>query len=189
MRFRFFVLAIAAFAAVSLQQAEATPGTIRLVSVASDGTLANSSGGGAEMSSDGRTVAFVSPANNLVPGDSSPISQDVFVHDNNTRDTVRVSVWTDGSEAICDFSGIYSCSALPSLSSDGRFVAFQSNATNWPAGDARYGDVFVHDRDADNDSIFDEPEAIARPLSAKQQPASPRWATAPTRRSAETGAS
>jgi hypothetical protein len=69
---------------------------------------------------------------------------------------VRVSVASDGTPA--NFSSV-----TPSISRTGRFVAFSSAATNLVAGDSSDGrpDIFLHDRDADADGVFDEPGAIA----------------------------
>jgi Tol biopolymer transport system component len=94
------------------------------------------------ISADGRFVAFSSFATDLVPGDDN-LSEDVFVHDrlngpNGT--TTRVSVATGGEQGNSD-------SNTPSISADGRFVAFQSGATNLVPGDNNLvWDVFVHDR-------------------------------------------
>ncbi|HEU4760381.1 MAG TPA: hypothetical protein VFT91_10435, partial [Dehalococcoidia bacterium] len=53
----------------------------------------------------------------------------------------------------------------PTLSSDGRFVAFWSLAPNLVAGDTNGTyDIFVHDRDTDSDGIFDEPGEVATTL-------------------------
>src|SRR5688572_3280611 len=69
-----------------------------------------------KVSADGRYVAFTSMASNLVMGDTNNYL-DVFVHDRLSRQTVRASVSTMGMQAMDDcFS--------PSLSGDGRFVAF-----------------------------------------------------------------
>jgi len=79
------------------------------------------------------------------------------------RVTRRVSVTDAGSEADdsgCGFPGFpedFCGSQKPSLSSDGRFVAFHSSAENLTANDLPFTvDVFVHDRDADGSRIFDE---------------------------------
>jgi Tol biopolymer transport system component len=113
-------------------------GKTTVVSVASDGTLANGQSGSHSISADGRFVAFSSRATNLVPGDTNSIA-DLFVHDLMTGETTRVSVASDGSQAN-------SGSASPSISADGRFVAFNSEATNLVPGDTNGGqDVFVHD--------------------------------------------
>jgi hypothetical protein len=69
--------------------------------------------------------------------------------------THRVSIASTGAQGNLP-------SAKPSLSADGRFVAFVSEATNLVPGDTNgQYDVFVHDRDADGDGVFDEPGAIA----------------------------
>ena len=65
----------------------------------------------------------------------------------------RVSIASDGTEA--NFSSV-----TPSISDDGRFVAFSSAATNLVTGDTNgRADVYLHDRDSDGDSIYDEPGA------------------------------
>jgi Tol biopolymer transport system component len=109
------------------------------VSVASDGTQADDGSGSANISADGRYVAFGSSADNLVSGDTNGES-DMFVHDRQTRQTTRVSVASDGTQA----NGY---SRSPSISADGRYVAFQSHANNLVSGDTNSAtDVFVHDR-------------------------------------------
>ncbi|MEW6743459.1 MAG: calcium-binding protein [Planctomycetota bacterium] len=113
------------------------------VSVSSDGTegdRGSSEDSGPAISADGRYVAFQSAATNLVRGDSNHVD-DVFVHDRVTGETTRVSVRSDGAEANGP-------SWYPSLSADGRYVAFASVAANLIAGDMNgyLLDVFVHDR-------------------------------------------
>lgn len=116
------------------------------------------------LSGDGRYVAFASGAPNLVVGDTD-LWQDIFVHDRDAdadgnfdetgpgeRATVRVSVASDGTQA-----NFTSWNDVGSISPDGRFVVFYSEASNLVAGDGNgVRDVFVHDRDADADGIFDE---------------------------------
>jgi len=88
---------------------------------------------------DGRFVAFESLASNLVAGDGNS-RRDVFVRDRQTGSTERVSVSSSAAQANND-------SFLPTLSSDGRFVAFCSAASNLVAGDlGGFRDVFVRDR-------------------------------------------
>ena len=72
-------------------------GTTRRVSVATDGTQANGDSFSPAISADGRYVAFVSDASNLVPGDTNH-STDVFVRDLRLGTTQRVSVAADGSQ-------------------------------------------------------------------------------------------
>ena len=116
-------------------------GTTERVSVASNGSQADSASYAPAISADGRFVAFYSAATNLVSGDSNG-KADVFVHDRQTGTTERVSVATGGAEA----TGV---SLVPAISADGRFVAFHSDATNLVSGDTNGAyDVFVHDRQA-----------------------------------------
>ncbi len=113
------------------------------VSVDSDGIEANHYSFDASISADGRFVAFASWASNLVPDDSNQ-SQDVFVHDRLTRITTRVSVGPNGIQAN-------GSSRSPSLSADGRFVAFHSNASDLvPDDENGRSDVFVFDRQTTN---------------------------------------
>jgi Tol biopolymer transport system component len=114
-------------------------GETRRVSVSSSGAQANGSSFNPSISADGRFVAFVSPASNLVDGDTNG-AYDVFVHDLRTGETRRVSVSSSGAQANKLFS------LNPSISTDGRFVAFESQASNLVPGDTnRANDVFVHD--------------------------------------------
>ena len=114
------------------------PSTER-VSVSGTGAQANFSSDGPAMSRDGRFVAFVSRASNLVVGDTN-LRQDVFVHDRQTGVTERVSVSSNGAQGN-------SASSAPAISDDGRFVAFQSQASNLVPGDTNASqDIFVRDR-------------------------------------------
>ncbi|MFB7256915.1 hypothetical protein [Streptomyces nojiriensis] len=101
-------------------------------------TPIGSSAGSPSISADGRYVAFASPARDLVAGDTNR-ADDVFVRDRQTGAITRVSVDSAGNQAN-------NVSRNPSISADGRYVAFESFATNLVAGDTnRYRDVFVHD--------------------------------------------
>ena len=110
------------------------------VSVSSAGGQGNNDSGViTPISSDGRYVAFSSGADNLVDGDTNGVS-DVFVHDRQTGETTRVSVSSTGGQSNDD-------SYLPSISSDGRYIAFESEADNLVADDTNGDrDIFVHDR-------------------------------------------
>lgn len=119
-------------------------GSTTRVSIASDGAQGNERSGYFHgrsiraISSDGRFVAFESAASNLVPGDSDN-TYDIFVHNRETNQTTLVSVASDGSQAN-------GRSTFPTISADGRFVAFQSLATNLVLDDHNeQSDVFVHD--------------------------------------------
>jgi Tol biopolymer transport system component len=122
-------------------------GTTELVSVGPGGVQGNASSGyvamGLAVSPDGRFVAFLSDATNLVRGDSNGVP-DVFVRDRKANTTTRVSVGRRGAQANGG-SGI--ADTTLGLSDDGRFVAFSSVATNLvPRDDGAWSDVFVHDR-------------------------------------------
>jgi Tol biopolymer transport system component len=117
--------------------------TTERVSVATDGTQADFSSLEAAISANGRFVAFTSYADNLVPNDRS--GADIFVHDRVTGVTERVNVDSAGNEATHPYGPTES--RRPSISGDGRFVAFDSLATNLVADDNNSNfDVFVHDR-------------------------------------------
>jgi Tol biopolymer transport system component len=110
------------------------------VSVHSDGTQGDGTSGWGRPSADGRYVAFDSAATTLVDGDDNG-EYDVFVHDRDTGVTTRVSVHSDGTQGD-------SGSGTPSISGDGRYVAFESTATTLVDGDDNDSwDCFVHDRD------------------------------------------
>jgi hypothetical protein len=108
------------------------------VSVGFDGAEGNGYAFDPSVSADGRYVAFYSLASNLVPGDTG--TSDVFVHDRVTDATERVSSAPGGSQGNGG-------SSSPSVSADGRYFAFVSEASDLVPGDANgVGDVFVHDR-------------------------------------------
>jgi Tol biopolymer transport system component len=91
------------------------------------------------MSADGRFVAFGNTASNLVLADTNG-TLDVFVRDRVAGTTERVSVAWDGTEGN-------SQSHFTAISTDGRFVAFGSFASNLVLGDTNgENDVFVRDR-------------------------------------------
>jgi Tol biopolymer transport system component len=94
------------------------------------------------LSADGQVVAFSSAATNLVADDNNGVG-DVFVFDRARQETTRVNLGTSGVEATGRDS------FDPALSTDGRFVAFASDAANLVADDTNNAtDVFVHDRQA-----------------------------------------
>ena len=104
-----------------------TSGTTERVNVSSAGEQANDGAGDPSTSADGRFVAFSSFASNLVAGDTNGMP-DVFVRDRERGMTELVSVSTAGEQANDGPSD-------PSISADGRFVAFVSESTNLVAGD------------------------------------------------------
>ncbi len=121
----------------------ATPSTER-VSVSSSGEQGNQESWSPSISADGRFVAFMSFATDLVAGDTNG-ADDTFVRDRKRGTTELVSVSTAGEHGNGDAFPAYG----PSISADGRFVAFQSRASNLVAGDTNGTyDIFVRDRSA-----------------------------------------
>jgi Tol biopolymer transport system component len=131
------------------------PGTIERVSVSSLGQEAKDENENAVISANGRYVAFVSRASNLVPNDNNGnlggdiySGSDVFIRDLKTKTTERVSINNQGIE------GNNASSNYVAISSDGRYVAFTSYASNLVDNDTNaipgnwYSglDVFVRDR-------------------------------------------
>jgi Tol biopolymer transport system component len=114
-------------------------GRTQRVSVKSNGNEVNSGDGSedASISADGRFVAFTSEAA-LTNGDTNNML-DVFVHDRKTGRTTRVSLNSSGQQVIAD-------SQDPSISADGRYVAFDSEG-QFTGGDGNgMADVYERDR-------------------------------------------
>ena len=121
-----------------------TTGEVLCCSTDSSGSQGNYSSYYAVISSDGRYVAFQSNANNLVPGDS-----------NGRTDVFRKDLLT-GAIVLCsaDSSGLQGNgnSRYPSLNSDGKYVAFESIASNLVAGDTN-GDSDIFRKDNDTGAV------------------------------------
>jgi Tol biopolymer transport system component len=137
--------------------------TTTLVSVNSSGT-----GGGdgnsfnPVISSNGQFIAFESAASNLVPGDTNGL-QDIFVRDLIAGTTTLVSVSTNGT------SSGDGASRFPVITPDGRWIAFESAATNLVAGDANgLKDVFV--RDLQTGTTYRASTGSATPGSGSESP-------------------
>jgi Tol biopolymer transport system component len=92
-------------------------------------------------------VVFSSSADNLVTGDSNGLL-DVFIHDLQTGETRRVSVPNLADQGTLGEEGnSTSSSSYRSISADGRYVTFDSDASNLVSGDDNgLRDIFVHDR-------------------------------------------
>lgn len=128
------LMVLLVLAAVAL----AGPGDTIRVSTDSAGGEANNDSTYSAISANGRYVAFMSYAFNLVTGDTNSAS-DVFVKDTLTGTTTRVSTDSVGVQAN---GGSFN----PAISADGRYVAFLSYASNLVPGDTNSaGDAFVKD--------------------------------------------
>jgi Tol biopolymer transport system component len=139
------VLAVAALVPSGLAYADTAPATTTLISVTTGGTPANSSARPA-ITPDGRYVAFDSSSPAIVAGDTNR-STDVFVQDRQTGVTTRVSVDSNGAEAN-------KSSWSPSISADGRYVAFESGDDTMVPGDVNHEwDVFLWNRDTATTSL------------------------------------
>lgn len=112
-------------------------GTTLLVSGGLGGATGNGASELAAMTPDGRFVAFVSTATNLVAGDTNKIP-DMFVRDLQTQTTTLVSVGTSNTTA-----GV----GQPAISADGRWVAFLSSARNLVPGVSNIsrGEIYLRD--------------------------------------------
>ncbi len=100
---------------------------------------ANARSGLADLDGSGRWMAFESLASNLVGGDQNQV-QDIFLRDLVAGVTTRVSVSDLGDEAVDHCF-------TPSISEDGRFIAFDSRSSNLVPSDTNgAADVFFFDR-------------------------------------------
>jgi Tol biopolymer transport system component len=121
-------------------------GTTTRVSVAPGGVQGDGHSYHPSFSPDGRFVAFESEATNLVPGDTNG-ANDIFLVDLHTGAIKRVSVDSNGVQGNQD-------SSWPSVSSDGRYVAFASYASNFTPIDFNVAlDVFVRDTVANTTTL------------------------------------
>lgn len=138
------VMGVASTAAVlianpSPASASSLPVTTGLVSRSSTGEPAGGASTDPSLSGNARFVAFASEGKALVPGDTNNLT-DVFVKDRWSQAIERVSVTDSEAQAAGE-------SLMPSISDDGRYVAFVSDAANLIAGDNQgLADAFVRDR-------------------------------------------
>ena len=119
-------------------------GTTTVVSINRFGTgSGNGSSSGARISLDGRFVAFASLASDLVANDTNGATGDVFVRDLQLGTTSLASVNRFGTGSGNNVSS----DGVPAISADGRFLAFQSVASDLVANDTNGAtvDVFVRD--------------------------------------------
>lgn len=127
--------------------AQAVPGGMMRVSIASNGTQANDSSFNPGISADGRYVTFASYANNLVGNDNEDYN-DIFIYDTQTNTITRISIDPYGADGNGD-------SDYPSISADGRYVAFESNAENLVDNDTNeYADIFLRDTETNTTTII-----------------------------------
>ena len=112
------------------------------VTAAPNGDPADGNSFFADVSGNGEWITFASQATNLVPGDINGFT-DIFLYEVATATMTRISLGMGGAEADDG-------SNRPTISEDGRYIAFQSRASNLVAGDTNNAtDVFRYDRVAD----------------------------------------
>lgn len=136
-------------------------GTTTRVSVRSGGGQANGDSFDPAVSANGRYVAFWSWADNLTDEDTGGMPG-VFVHDRQSGKTELISIAAGGGAADGE-------STMPALSTDGRYVVFESTATNLISGDDDgAADVFIHDRQAKTTALLSVgPEGAGNGPSAR----------------------
>jgi Tol biopolymer transport system component len=117
--------------------ADAMSATTERASVSSRGAEGDGTSHSAAISADGRFIAFQSAASNLVRHDTNG-TYDIFVRDLRLGITRRVSLGSDGTEGNGQ-------SQNPSISGDGRFVTFESSASDLVEGGVAEDDIFVRD--------------------------------------------
>ena len=136
---RIILLLIALFISLTICGAANATNSTNIISISTNGSISNGYSSGASVSADGRYITFSSYATNLVAGDNNSCS-DIFVRDRVLNTTKRISVSNSGEESNGDSYG-------PSISIEGRYIAYTSYATNLVANDNNgYSDVFVYDR-------------------------------------------
>lgn len=140
--------AMMAMLAVMLQlqlggTANAAPGDNILASAADDGTQGNGFSTAPRISTDGRYVTFASESDNLDPLDTDTI-RDIYRKDLQTGDIALVSVAADGTTKGNQGS------TVATMSADGRYVIFRSQADN----------LVLADTSTDNDIFWYSPDKI-----------------------------
>ncbi|MEM8534387.1 MAG: hypothetical protein AAGF95_26305 [Chloroflexota bacterium] len=114
--------------------------TTKLISVSADGEPGNGLSDLARITPNGRYVVFSSFADNLVADDTNG-ANDIFLYDGRQESIQRVNVASDGTESN-GFSTFF-----PSVSADGRYIVFNSDADNLVPDDTNESnDVFIRDR-------------------------------------------
>ena len=136
-------LAIGVLLVLALATAVSADQSLTLVSQSPDGQVNGAEVAPVAVSDNGRFVAFASDSV-LLPQDSNGYT-DVYVRDTQTGLLELVSVSSGGAQGNQN-SGTRDIS----ISDDGRFVVFGSNASNLVAGDTNNNyDIFIHDRQTD----------------------------------------
>ncbi len=126
-----------------------TTQTTSLISLSSAGAHANNKSESPDISGDGEFIVFASDASNL-DGSDAVQKKDIFIHQQSSATTTKISIAHDGTEANGD-------SKNPTISADGRYVAFESTASNLVTNDVNgSSDIFLYDSNADQIKILSD---------------------------------
>jgi hypothetical protein len=120
-------------------------GNLTLVSGDANGAAANGASDRASLSGNGRKILYHSAATNLIASDTNGAVVDIFMRDLASGQTTVVSTSSSGAQGDKN-------SESPSISADGRWVSFDSKATNFSSGDTG-GDVDVFVKDLESGAI------------------------------------
>jgi hypothetical protein len=125
-------------------------GEIRLVSVDSNGNKSNGISNEVKISADGNFVVFTSAATNLVTQPDTNNERDVFLHNLTTGETLRISENANGEQGN-------SLADDPTVSADGRYVAFTSMSSNLAPNDTdTIEDVFIRDTHTNTTTLISQ---------------------------------
>jgi hypothetical protein len=135
------------------------------ISLHTSGTQGNAASYAPRISDNGRYITYISSASNLVDTDTNG-TPDIFVRD---RDTDANGVYDEvgkvsTTRVSVDSSNVQSNgeSSYPSISSNGRYIVFESSANNLVGTDTNgKPDIFLRDRDTDADGTYDEAGQVA----------------------------
>jgi Tol biopolymer transport system component len=113
--------------------------TTRRINTSSAGQAMDADSTRPAISANGRYIAYLSSARNIIPGDAGGTLH-AYRYDTSTGTTARVDVNATGAPSVTN--------GTPAISSDGRYVAFTSTFNGWSANDTAGEDVFVRDMNA-----------------------------------------
>ncbi len=166
---RLFALSLVLLASLGLAGTSAAlnltdlAANLRLVSISTGGTQSNGMSWWSAVSADGRYIAFSSEASNLVAGDTNQL-QDIFLRDQLTSQTSRVSISSGGDQAYLE-------SGFPDISADGRYIVFHSAASNLVPDDLNGSiDIFLYDQLSGQTSLISKSSAGAHGNSDSRYP-------------------
>jgi len=127
--------------------------TLTLVSSGLNGAAANGDSFQPDISANGNFIAFASRATNLIASDTNGIRTDVFVYNRVTKAIQIVSTNSTGKQVSRD-------SGRPSISGDGRYVAFESEAIGLTPNDGNDASSTISEFDDATGESFEVPVTV-----------------------------